>query len=332
MAESETSTANGRANGHAPAGLGRAGRVDDRELSKSAATSRGVHDRLAELDPERPHSYNPRRTLRFRVEFVRQVKRRRTQIAFGLLIVLPIVIALAFQLGGADATEGGDSPQLVSLATAGGINFALFTLFASVGFLLVVVVSLFAGDTVASEASWSSLRYLLAQPVPRARMLRQKLAVAAVLCLAANIVLPVWAFLVGGVFFGWGPAVSPLGGSIGDGGNTLLSMVVVIGYVTIQLFAVAALAFFFSVLVDNPLGAVGGAVMITVIGNIIDQITALGSFRDYLLAHWDYSWVDALSSPIVYDDMMRGTGVALVYIAVFLGLAFLRFDRKDITS
>ena len=30
--------------------------------------------------------------------------------------------------------------------------------------------------------------------------------------------------------------------------------------------------------------------------------------------------------------MIRGTGSALVYVAVFLGYAWLRFERKDITS
>ena len=72
-----------------------------------------------------------------------------------------------------------DAAALVDLATTGASNFALFTEFAAVGFLLVVIVALFCGDTVASEASWSSLRYLLAQPVPRSRLLRQKLIVAA---------------------------------------------------------------------------------------------------------------------------------------------------------
>jgi ABC-2 type transport system permease protein len=30
--------------------------------------------------------------------------------------------------------------------------------------------------------------------------------------------------------------------------------------------------------------------------------------------------------------MLRGTGLALVYAALFLGYAWLRFDRKDVTS
>jgi ABC-2 type transport system permease protein len=84
--------------------------------------------------------------------------------------------------------------------------------------------------------------------------------------------------------------------------------------------------------VDNPLGAVGGAVMFAVISSIIDQITALGSYRSYLPTHFDYAWVDTLSSPIVWDDMIRGAGLSLIYSAVFLGWAWLRFDRKDITS
>ncbi|WP_018156860.1 ABC transporter permease [Demetria terragena] len=302
--------------------------MSERELSDMAATRRGVHARLAERPAEQAPRFNPRRTLRLRVEFVRQVRRRRTQVVFGLLTLLPIIIAIAFQVGG-DAGDG--APELVALATSGGFNFALFTEFVSVGFLLVVVVALFCGDTVASEASWSSLRYLLAQPVPRARLLRQKLIVAGGLCVAANLFLPVWSLLVGGLFFGWSPVRSPIGGAF-DSGESAVRLLVIVGYVCIQLMVYAALAFLLSVSVDNPLGAVGGAVMIAVVSNILDQITALGQYRDYLPTRFAYAWVDALSDPIAWDDMMRGSGVALAYTAVFLGLAWLRFDRKDITS
>ena len=42
--------------------------MTERELSRVAATRRGVHDRLAELDVSRPSSFFPRRTLRLRIE------------------------------------------------------------------------------------------------------------------------------------------------------------------------------------------------------------------------------------------------------------------------
>src|SRR5271169_233411 len=116
-----------------------------------AATRRGVHERLATLGAVHGTAFDPRRTMRLRVEFVRQLKRRRTQLAALLLIALPIIIAIAFKVGGAPSGNA-DRAALVSIATVGGANFALFAEYASVGFLLVVLVALFCGDTVASEA------------------------------------------------------------------------------------------------------------------------------------------------------------------------------------
>jgi ABC-2 type transport system permease protein len=280
------------------------------------------------------------RTLRVRVELVRQIRRRRTQLTALVLLILPVIIALAFQVSSGTDSSGGDGgggpgraggPALVTLATTGATNFALFTEFASVGFLLVVIVALFCGDTVASEASWASLRYLLAIPVPRARLLRQKLIVALGLSFAANLLLPAWAYLVGGVFFGWAPGQSPLGGTFTTG-VALQRLAVVVLYVSLQLLLVASLAFMLSVLTDAPLGAVGGATMLVVVSNILDSITALDPYRRFLPTHFQYSWLDALGQNIVWDDMMRGTGVVLVYSAVFFALAWWRFQEKDILS
>ena len=132
--------------------------------------------------------YRPGRTLPVRVELVRQLRRRRTQVAFALVALLPVILWIAFELG--DDGRTGGAPNLVDLAKGSGANFAVFALFASAGFLLVVVVALFFGDTVASEASWSSLRYLLARRSPGRRLLRQKAIVAGLLSLAALLLLP----------------------------------------------------------------------------------------------------------------------------------------------
>ena len=96
-----------------------------------------------------------------------------------MLLALPLILIAAFELG--SSGEPGTGPRsFVDLAQQSGANLTVFALFASTGFLLIVVVALFAGDTVPSEASWSSLRYLLAAPVPRERLIRQKLIVAGV--------------------------------------------------------------------------------------------------------------------------------------------------------
>jgi ABC-2 type transport system permease protein len=306
------------------------------------ATRRGLHSRLAELptvqagqagqpqpdDTERV--FDSGRTMPLRVEFARQFTRRRTQLVGLLLLVLPIIMALAFKLGGSSGSDGG-APALVNLATAGAGNFALFTEFASVGFLLVVIVAMFCGDTIASEASWSSLRYLLAMPIPRARLLRQKLLVALTFSFGVNLLLPAWAYLVGGVFFGWDPARSPFGGSFSYS-QTLQRMLIVALYAAGQALLVAALAFLLGVLTDAPLAAVGGATFLVVISNILDSITALDPYRVVLPTHFQYSWLDALTPVINWENMIRGCALTVIYSAVFFTAAWTRFATKDITS
>jgi ABC-2 type transport system permease protein len=300
----------------------------------TAPTRRGRHDRLTALpilaSDSGPTEFNPRRTLPLRVEFIRQLKRRRTHLIGLFLLALPIIMALAFQIGGSGSDSQGGA-ALVDLATSGAGNFALFTEFASVGFLLVVIVAVFCGDSVASEASWASLRYLLALPVPRSRLLRQKLAVALSFSLGVNVLLPGWAYLVGGVFFGWDPARSPLGGTFSHI-ETLQRMVIVAGYASIQALIVAALGFLFSVLTDAPLAAVGGATFLVVVSNILDSITALDPYRVVLPTHFQYSWLDALSPTIAADEMIRGTALAVIYSSVLFTAAWVRFAGKDITS
>ncbi len=89
-------------------------------------------------------------------------------------------------------------------------NFALFTLLVGSSFLLVVVVALFFGDTVASEASWGSLRYLLAIPVPRARLLGVKLVASLLYSALALVLLVGTALLAGTLRYGWNPLRSTI--------------------------------------------------------------------------------------------------------------------------
>jgi ABC-2 type transport system permease protein len=244
-------------------------------------------------------------------------------------VLLPFLLVAAFTLG--NDSRGGGAPALVDLATEGAANFTMFTLFVSSGFLLVVVVALFTGDTVASEASWSSLRYLLAIPVPRSDLLRRKLIVALGYCVLALVLLPSVAYLAGGVFFGWAPLRSPLGDSI-TGPQILVRVAVAVGFIGISLLFVAALAFLIGVWTDAPLGAVGGAVLLVILSNILDAVTALGDWRRFLPTHYSFAWADVLGAQITWDGMARGALWSTGYSVVLLAWAWYHFERKDITS
>ncbi|MFF2201972.1 ABC transporter permease [Streptomyces sp. NPDC058145] len=274
--------------------------------------------------------YRAGRTLPLRVELVRQLKRRRTLVMGGVLAVLPFVLLVAFAIGGEPSGRDG-RVTLMDTATASGANFAAVNLFVSAGFLLVIPVALFCGDTVASEASWSSLRYLLAAPVPRTRLLLSKLAVGLGLSLAAMVLLPVVALAVGTAAYGWGPLQIPTGGAL-DPGTAAQRLLVVVAYVFVSQLVTAGLAFWLSTRTDAPLGAVGGAVGLTIVGNVLDAVTALGHWRDFLPAHWQFAWADAVQPDPEWSGMVQGAAISVTYAVVLFALAFRGFARKDIVS
>lgn len=195
----------------------------------------------------------------------------------------------------------------------------------------MIPVALFCGDTVASEAGWSSLRYLLAAPVPRVRLLWSKLVVALGLSLAAMILLPVVALAVGTAAYGWGPLQIPTGGAL-DTGTAVQRLAVTVAYIFVSQLVTAGLAFWLSTKTDAPLGAVGGAVGLTIVGNVLDAVTALGHWRDFLPAHWQFAWADAVQPRPEWSGMIQGTAISITYALVLFALAFRGFARKDIVS
>jgi len=263
-------------------------------------------------------------------EFRRQWLRRRTRIGLGTMLGLPLLIAVILELVGAPGGDGGQV-FLPDLATGSGVNFALFTLFVVSQLLLVIIVALFCGDTVASEASWGSLRYLLVRPVARGRLLRVKLAVGASYGLVAAALLVVSSIVCGWLFFGTGGLTTPLGAFLGSG-ESLRIYGLTAAYVVTQLGAVGALAFMISTMTDAPLGAVGGAVLIIIVSSVLDAITSLGVLRYGLPTHYGSAWFGLLSSPQQTADMVSGIVVQVPWtiVPILIGARF--FARKDILS
>ena len=314
------------------------------DQAANAAIDTGVHTDPAALDEltdaaEHEHTgtrpdggvlgYRPGGTLGLGVELRRQLRRRRTRLLLGFVVVLPFILVLAFEVG--QSSPNRRSGGFVDLATASAPNFVVLALFVSGSFLLPTIVALFFGDTIASEASWSSLKYLLAIPVPRHRVLRQKAIASGLLTLLALLLLPLVSLLVGVTFYGSGDAVSPAGDAI-PFGQSLLALLMSTAYIVVQLAWVAGLGLLLSVVTDAPLGAVGGTVLVAIVSGILDQITALGTLRNYLPTHYAYSWLDLISTDVDWTNIAAGVLSAVAYGTVFCLVAARRFATKDITS
>lgn len=285
-----------------------------------------------------PPAYGPvsevtrvRSALSWRAEWGRQWPRRRTIASFALLLALPVILVIAFLFGDDSDSRGTAASRVFDLAQSGSANFTLVVVFLSSELLLILLAALFFGDAVPSEASWASLRYLLIAPVRRARLLTSKLVIAFATTVLATILLPLWALLVGGLAYGWAPLTNPLGDDL-TWAQFLPRLALAMGYILIALLPIAAIAFWLGTRSDAPLAAVGGAVLISILFNILGQLDALEPWRNAFPGHYSRSWQDALSVDVVWTDMIHGTLWSIVWTLAFTMLAYRRFRRVDILS
>jgi ABC-2 type transport system permease protein len=218
------------------------------------------------------------------------------------------------------------------------INPALFALAALAIVLplfLPIAVAVVAGDAVAGEAQAGTLRYLLARPAGRTRLLVAKLVAVLAFVLVTVVIVAVVGYFVGTTLIEPQPVV---GGGTSVSGTSLTQQELVqralmaIGYVALSMLGVAAFGLFFSTLTDSPLGATMGALAVLVASSLLFTLDAASPIAPYLPTRYWLSFVDFFRDPILWRDITRGIALQGVYVGVLLAAAWANFTTKDITS
>ena len=271
-----------------------------------------------------------------RTEFIKAARRTRTLILALLLVGLPTLIVVALNARG-DRPGRDRGEGLFRLAHQSGLLVPAAVLSAMSGFLLVVIAGTLAGDSVAGDAAWGNLRYVLIRPVSRARLLLAKAAVAGVLIWACTVLVSATALVAGLVAFGAHPVSVPRVGPFAVGfrlDSTLLLARVGVGtaYVAFGFTALLAIGTFFSTLTDVATSAIGATVGVYIVSEILDSISQLGQLRYGLPTHYLNAWEQMFISNRYPSDMLVGAAVQVVYLAVFGAAAMTWFQRKDIRS
>jgi ABC-2 type transport system permease protein len=266
------------------------------------------------------------------VELSKMFRRPRTWVTIGLLNGLPVLVAVLLALTDL-APRPGEGPPFLSAVLTNGTLYPLAALAIVLPLFLPIAVALIAGDAVAGEAQAGTLRYLLARPAGRTRLLVAKLVAVFAFVLVTVLVVAAVGYLVGQVFF----EVQPIGGTALSGtsltpaqiaGRTVLA----IAYVTVSMLGVAAFALFFSTLTDSPLAAMIGALAVLIASSLLYTLDAASSIAPYLPTRYWLAFVDFFRDPILWRDVVRGLGLQAVYVAVLLGAAWANFTTKDVTS
>ena len=269
-----------------------------------------------------------------RVELVKMLRRPRTWVTILLLNALPTLVAILLAAT-AIGPQPGEGPAFLSAVLTDGKLFPLAALAIVLPLFMPVAVAVVAGDAIAGEAQDGTLRYVLVRPVGRTRLLVAKLVGVLAFVLLAVVLVAGVAYVVGRSLHGEGSAT---GAVTGISGGSLTSQQLVertvmsVGYVSLSMLGVAALALFLSTVTDSALGAALGALAFLIASTLLLTLDAAAALQPYLPTRYWLSFVDLFRDPILWRDVVRGLLLQGVYVAVFLGAAWANFMTKDITS
>jgi ABC-2 type transport system permease protein len=254
--------------------------------------------------------------------------RRRNIAGLGVLAVVPVILAISVRLSSPNGEGGVD---IISGITGNGLFVAFAALALELPLFLPLAVSAISGDSVAGEANLGTLRYLLAVPAGRTRLLVIKYAAIVIFALVATLIVALVGTIMGLALFGGGDMtlLSGTQTSMADGvWRLLLSSF----YLAAQFSALGAIGLFVSTLTEQPLGATIAIVLVDVLMFILDSISQLDWLHPWLLTHWWTAFADLLRDPMATESIQRGLITAVVYAGVFWLAAWARLSTKDISS
>ncbi|WP_104524199.1 ABC transporter permease [Blastococcus atacamensis] len=267
------------------------------------------------------------------VELRKTFRRPRTWATIAVLNALPVLVAVLLVLTDL-APRPGEGPPFLSAVLSNGTLYPLAALAIVLPLFLPIAVAVVAGDAIAGEAQAGTLRYLLARPAGRTRLLVAKLVAVLAFVLVTVLVVAAVGYVIGTTLF----EAQPVAGGTSVSGTSLTPeevawrTLLAIGYVAVSMLGVAAFALFFSTLTDSPLGATMGALAVLVASSLLFTLDAASPLAPYLPTRYWLSFVDLFREPILWRDVTRGLALQGVYVGALLSAAWASFTTKDITS
>jgi ABC-2 type transport system permease protein len=276
------------------------------------------------------------------VELAKLFRRPRMYAIVGLLCLLPFIVAI-FLATTRIPPPPGQGGAFLSAVLANGALYPAAAMALVLPVFLPVAVAVLAGDSIAGEGATGTLRYLLIRPVGRTRLLVAKLVAMVAFVLFAIAMVVVTSYLTGVLMLGTGaantggvvllpPDVTSLSGDVISPTEFGLRILGTVGYITLSMLGVAAIALFLSTLSDSSLGAAMGALAVLVTSQVLVTLDAAEAVKPYLPTRYWLAWIDFFREPVFWRDIERGAALQLVYVAVLLAAAWANFKTRDVTS
>jgi len=265
----------------------------------------------------------------FAAELRLVIFRRRNLLLLAVTAVFPLIIGIALRLA-APHPQGGNGAGVAffNQLAGNGVFLTFIALSTLLVLVLPVVVAVVAGDSVAGEAGYGTLRYLLAVPAGRTRLLAVKYGVIVTFGLCATFIVSAVALVAGAALFPVGP-VTLLSGTTVPLAAGLVRLLFVTLYVAAALGAIGLAV---PTLTEHAIGAIAAVMIIVVTSEVVDNVPQLAAAGPYLPTHWWLSFDSLLRVPVDTSTLLHGLLSFAVYAVLSGCLAWARLTSADVTS
>lgn len=260
-------------------------------------------------------------------ELRKLVHQKRTYLGLAVAFVVPVIFvaALALQAGQPDDVAFGRYVRQSGLAVPPVILiFGAYWLFP-------LVTALVAGDIVAAEDHNGTLKTILTRSVGRGRIFTAKALAAFTYAAVALVVMGGTAIVAGILKSGFDPLVT-LSGSTVSAGRALALIGVSLAVYALPMIAVASIALLLSTVTHNSAAAVVGALLVSLLLQLLTILPGLGGLQPYLLPTQFNAWQGLLRDPIDWSPIVRAAWVCALYAIPCLGAAAWSFTRRDVAG
>jgi ABC-2 type transport system permease protein len=257
--------------------------------------------------------------------------RRRNQAILTVLVAIPALIGIALRLQGHPGGGNGTGPAFLSQVTGNGVFLALTALAVLLILVLPLTMAVVSGDSIAGEAGLGTLRYLLAVPAGRTRLLAVKYAALVIFGLGACLLVTAVSVIVGALLFPIGPVTLLSGTTVGLGAGVLRLLLVTV-YVAAAMAALAAIGLAISTLTEHAIAAMAAILVLVVGSEVADSVSQFAVIHPFLPTHFWLAFDGLLRSPVDWTTLGHGLASFGAYAVIFCCIAWAQFTSKDVTS
>lgn len=244
-------------------------------------------------------------------------RRVRTWIMLCLLAIFSILLPFVFYMAGSEENPNVWEITMLSMTV---------TFFLNIIFAVVI-----AGDSVASEFSWGTIKLLLIRPWSRSKILLSKYISVIIFGMISSLVLFIFAFLFSNIWFNYEGNAGMISSSWSDMSYTLMTL----GSRYVELVLITTIAFMISTLFRSSTFAMVVALFILFTKDIFLALLNPEKYewmKYVIFTHMDLKgYLDNSVGP-AGSTLLFSVMVLAIYYICFLLISWVVFKKRDVST